>query len=139
MINVKKIIAVILVLVLAFAMAAYGAQEPKANDTAAASETHNVDAIKAVGKVIMLTNAALSHSEYLGDDGKVAGVDVEIARAIADQLGVAMEIVDMDFDGIVSSIQSGKDKLGMARMTATDLRCFKAEIYKRCSNVSFFM
>ena len=127
MINIKKIIAVLLVLALAFAMAACGAQEPKTNDAAAGNatatnDTPNVDAIKAAGKIVMLTNAAFPPFEYLGDDGKVAGVDVEIAQAIADSLGVELEIIDMDFDSIVPAIQSGKGDLGLAGMSATDER-----------------
>ena len=70
----------------------------------------------------MLTNAAFPPFEYLGDDGAVAGVDVEIAQAIADYLGVELEIIDMDFEGIVPAVQSGKGDLGVAGMTADDER-----------------
>lgn len=90
---------------------------------AAESATPNVDAIKAAGKIVMLTNAAFPPFEYLGDElnddgtAKVVGVDADIAAEIAADLGVELEIVDMDFDGIILAVQSGKGDFGAAGMT----------------------
>ncbi len=81
-----------------------------------------LERIKESGELVMLTNAAFPPFEYLGNDNAVAGVDVEIAHAIADEIGVSLKIVDMDFDGIVTSIQSGKGDIGAAGMTANDER-----------------
>jgi len=89
----------------------------------AESATPNVDAIKAAGKIVMLTNAAFPPFEYLGDElnedgtAKVVGVDADIAAEIAKDLGVELEIVDMDFDGIILAVQSGKGDFGAAGMT----------------------
>ena len=49
--------------------------------------------------------------EYLGSDNEVAGVDVELQRP-SQRNGVPLKIVDMDFDGIITSIQSGKGDIG---------------------------
>lgn len=90
---------------------------------APASTTPNVDAIKAKGTITMLTNAAFPPFEYLADelgaDGKpvVVGVDADIAAEIAADLGVKLEIVDMDFDSIVMAVQQGKGDFGAAGMT----------------------
>ena len=90
---------------------------------AAESATPNVDKIKADGKIVMLTNAAFPPFEYLGDElnedgtAKVVGVDADIAAEIAKDLGVELEIVDMDFDGIILAVQSGKGDFGAAGMT----------------------
>lgn len=81
------------------------------------SETPNVDAIKEAGKIVMLTNAAFPPYEYLGNDNEVAGVDADIAARIAKELGVELEIVNMDFDGIIPSIQQGSGDLGVAGIT----------------------
>ena len=89
----------------------------------AESATPNVDAIKAAGKIVMLTNAAFPPFEYLADElnedgtAKVVGVDADIAAEIAADLGVELEIVDMDFDGIILAVQSGKGDFGAAGMT----------------------
>lgn len=78
--------------------------------------------IKESGELVMLTNAAFPPFEYLSSDNEVAGVDVEIAKAIAEEIGVQLKIVDMDFDGIITSIQSGKGDIGASGITATDER-----------------
>ena len=89
----------------------------------AESATPNIDKIKENGKIVMLTNAAFPPFEYLGDElnedgtAKVVGVDADIAAEIAADLGVELEIVDMDFDGIILAVQSGKGDFGAAGMT----------------------
>jgi polar amino acid transport system substrate-binding protein len=88
----------------------------------ASEQQSALDRIKEAGEIVMLTNAAFPPFEYLGTDNEVVGVDVEIANAIANEIGVKLKIVDMDFDGIVTAIQSGKGDLGVAGMTATDER-----------------
>jgi len=106
----SKILALILVLLLAVSV------------LAGCGEKTGVEKIKENGKLVMLTNAAFPPFEYLGADGSVAGVDVDIAQAIADEMGVALEVVDMDFDGIVMAVQSGQGDLGVAGMTNTEER-----------------
>lgn len=94
-------------------------------DTTAAVKT--LDDIKAAGKLIMLTNAAFAPYEYLSEDNVIAGVDVEIAQAIADEIGVELEVVDMDFDGIIEAVKSGKGDLGVAGITANEERAQKVD------------
>ena len=50
------------------------------------------------GKLIMSTNAEFPPYEMTTDDGGFAGIDIEIAQAIADKLGLELVIDDMDFD-----------------------------------------
>ena len=83
----------------------------------AEGDAPTVDAIKAEGKIIMLTNAAFPPFEYLSDENEIVGVDVDIAREIAADLGVELEVVDMDFDGIIAAVQAGKGDFGAAGMT----------------------
>lgn len=90
--------------------------------SACAKKQSAVEKIKAAGKIVMLTNAAFPPFEYLGDNNKPAGVDVELAQAIADELGVKLEVIDMDFDAIVTAIQSGQGDIGVAGMTNTEER-----------------
>ncbi len=69
----------------------------------------------------MGTNAAFAPYEYY-EDGVIVGIDAEIAAAIAEKLGMELEIVDMDFDAIIPSVVSGKVLMGMAGMTVTPER-----------------
>lgn len=86
-----------------------------------AASKQSVDAIKKAGKITMATNAEFPPFEYL-KDGKVSGVDADIAAEIAKDLGVELEIVDGKFDAVIPSVQSGKVAFGAAGMTVTDER-----------------
>ncbi len=61
--------------------------------------------------------------EYYDDaTGDIVGIDVEIAQAIAEKLGVELEIVDMQFDSIIAAVVSGKVDFGMSGFTITEER-----------------
>jgi len=73
------------------------------------------------GKLVMATNATFPPYEFVDGD-KIVGIDPEIAQLIADKIGMELEIVDVDFNGIVDGVQSGKYTMGMAGMTVTEDR-----------------
>lgn len=73
------------------------------------------------GKLTMATNAYFAPYEYY-DGSEIVGIDVEIAKAIADKLGMELEVVDIEFDSIITGVQTGKYDMGMAGMTVTDER-----------------
>ena len=54
---------------------------------------------------------------YEGD--QIVGIDAEIATAIAEKLGLEIQIEDMEFDSIIPSVQAGKIDIGLAGMTVT--------------------
>lgn len=69
----------------------------------------------------MATNAQFPPYEYYEGD-KVVGIDAEMAAAIADKLDKKLVIDDMDFDAIITAVQTGKSDMGMAGMTVTEDR-----------------
>lgn len=69
----------------------------------------------------MATNAAFPPYEYKEGD-KFVGIDVEIATAIAAELGMELEVLDMEFDSIITSVNQGEADVGIAGMTVTDER-----------------
>ncbi len=69
----------------------------------------------------MATNAAFPPYEYKEGD-KFVGIDVEIATAIAEELGMELEVLDMEFDSIITSVNQGEADVGIAGMTVTDER-----------------
>lgn len=73
------------------------------------------------GELHMATNAAFEPYEYYEGD-TVVGIDAMTAQAICDKLGYKLVIDDMDFDAIITAVQSGKADFGMAGMTVTDER-----------------
>ncbi len=119
-----KLLALVLALTMAvFCLAACGgAKNDATNET---PKTEDPAAIE-TGKVIKMgTNAAFPPYEYKEGETFV-GIDVEIATAIAKELGATLEIVDMEFDSIITATQNGEVDFGMAGMTVTDER--KAEV-----------
>ena len=73
------------------------------------------------GELHMATNAFFEPYEYYDGD-QIVGIDAMTAQAICDKLGYKLVIDDMDFDAIVTAVQTGKADLGMAGMTVTDER-----------------
>ncbi|MBQ9680487.1 MAG: transporter substrate-binding domain-containing protein [Ruminococcus sp.] len=73
------------------------------------------------GELHMATNAFFEPYEYYEGD-TVVGIDAEMALAICDKLGYKLVIDDMDFDSIITAVQSGKADFGMAGMTVTEER-----------------
>ncbi len=69
----------------------------------------------------MATNAQFPPYEYYEGE-KIVGIDAEMAAAIADKLGMKLVIDDMDFDAIITAVQTGKSDMGMAGMTVTEDR-----------------
>ncbi len=101
--NLKKIVALVLAMTVVFAFAACS----NGNDT---KDT-----------LVMATNAEFPPYEFYEGD-KIVGIDAEIAKAIADKLGMEFKIEDMAFDSIIPAVQSGKASMGMAGMTVTEDR-----------------
>lgn len=79
------------------------------------------DVDRSNGTLIMATNAAFEPYEYYVEE-KVVGIDVDLAQAIADKLGMELEVEDMEFDSIITAVQSGKADIGVAGMTVTEDR-----------------
>ena len=71
--------------------------------------------------LVMATNAAFPPYEYKDGD-KIVGIDAEIAAAVAEKLGMKLEIVDVDFGAVLTGVAEGKYDMGMAGITVTDKR-----------------
>lgn len=137
----KKLLAFAMASLLALSLAGCGAASStvassaasKAASSAAASSaasqsgTPTLDAIKAKGKIVMLTATGFPPYEYLGDDGKPAGVDIDLAKLVADDLGVELEIIDMNFDLLIDALKSGKGDFIAAGMTANEERATQVD------------
>lgn len=76
-------------------------------------------------KLVMGTNAAFPPFEFTTSNGLVGefdGIDVAIAKKIAENMGKELEIQDMEFDGLIASLKSGKVDMVAAGMTVTEER-----------------
>ena len=140
----KKILALMLAFCMVFALAACGeaASDPSAapESEAPASEAPASEAPASEapaseepaadgefttiveGKLTMSTNAQFPPYEMTTDDGGFEGIDVEIATAIAEKLGLELDILDMDFDSALLAVQQGKSDIVMAGVTVNEDR-----------------
>ena len=132
----KKVLALTMAALMVASLTACGggAKETTAADTTAADTADTTAAEKteetsaeaagteaAGGVLVMATNAEFPPYEY-HDGGEIVGIDAEIAKAIADELGMELEIEDIAFDSIIPEITSGKADMGLAGMTVTEDR-----------------
>ena len=98
----KKILALALAAVMAFALVACNAP---------AEET-----------LTMGTNAAFPPYEFMDENNNVVGIDAEIAAAVAEKLGMKLEIKDMAFESLITAVSSGAVDIVLAGMTVTEER-----------------
>ena len=92
-----------------------------ASSEAASSAAAELTTVEA-GKLTMATNATFPPYEMTTDSGELEGIDVDTAKAIAEKLGLELQIDDMDFDAALLSVQQGKADIVMAGVTVTDER-----------------
>ena len=97
---------------------ASSAASSEAVSSSAAAELTTVE----TGKLTMATNATFPPYEMTTDSGEIEGIDVDTAKAIAEKLGLELQIDDMDFDAALLSVQQGKADIVMAGVTVTDER-----------------
>ena len=103
------------------APAATAAETTAAATTAAETAAAELKTVES-GKLIMSTNAAFPPYEMVADDGSFEGIDVEVAGAIAEKLGLELVVDDMDFDAALLAVQQNKSDIVMAGVTVTEDR-----------------
>ena len=138
----KKLTALLLGTAMVLSLAACGGSASTASSEAASSEaasseetseaassetaSESTDAAElttvTAGKLTMSTNAAFPPYEMTADDGSFEGIDIDVAAAIADKLGLELQVDDMDFDAALLAAQNGKSDMVMAGVTVTDER-----------------
>ena len=119
---IKKLVAVVAVATIAIGMVGCGSTAKKETAKADASA---LEAIKSKGKLVVGTSADYPPYEFHKEvDGKdqIVGFDIEIAKQLAKDLGVELEIKDMAFDGLLVALQADKVDMIFAGMTPTDER-----------------
>ena len=122
----KKFLALLLTLAMVLSLAACGgkdapAEEETTDDAVVEESTEGTEATLPTaveGVLTMATNAAFPPYEYI-EGGAIVGIDAEIAGAIAEKLGLEVQIEDMEFDAIIEAVKSGKADIGLAGMTVT--------------------
>lgn len=125
MFKMKKLGAVAASLAFAGALALTGCGNSDAPaDAAGSADASGSDTMQLAtdGTLTIGTSAEYEPFEYM-EDGEYKGFDLELAQAIADDLGLELKIENVDFDTIVPGVASGtKYDMGIAAITATPER-----------------
>lgn len=94
-----------------------GSKEESENNNEAGADLQTVTP----GKLTIATSPDFAPYEFyaIGEDGTptLAGFDMALAQYIADDLGLELEIVTVDFDGVLSELQTKSVDLGMAGLS----------------------
>ena len=94
-----------------------------AESTAEAAAAEDAELVTVTeGKLTMSTNAAFPPYEMTTDSGDLEGIDIEVAGAIAEKLGLELQVDDMDFDAALLAAQQGKSDIVMAGVSVTEER-----------------
>ena len=124
--------------------------ESSASASASASTEATASGEETTGDtLIMGTNAAFPPYEYYEGD-QIVGIDADIAKALGDKLGMEVTIEDMDFNSLITAVQTGKIDMVLAGMTVTPDReekgrrifpsstkyFFAADLYKSTDSTS---
>ena len=111
--QMKTILALVLALVLCASLCACGSKKEEAP-----ANPYN---LVTPGKLTVATSPDFAPYEFYAIDGSgnptLAGFDVALAGYIADKLGVELEMVPIDFDGVLMELQTKKVDLGIAGLS----------------------
>ena len=127
----KKLLTLALAMLMVLSLAACGSSgttEPSANSATSTEEGGAATDITTVepGKLILATNCQFPPYEMVADGEGVyqgyEGIDIELAVAIADKLGLELQIDDMDFDSSLLAVQEGRSDILLAGLTYTEER-----------------
>jgi ABC-type amino acid transport substrate-binding protein len=120
-IKAKKVIGITITILIAFSL--FGCSGSK--DGKVSAQVSKLDKLKAKGKIVIGTSADYPPYEFHKSiEGKdtIVGFDIEIAKEIAKDLGVELEIKDMKFDGLLAALETGNIDFVAAGMTPTEDR-----------------
>ena len=80
------------------------------------------DVVNSDSNLVVVTNCPFEPFEYIGDDGKIYGLDIEIAAAYAKSKGLTLVIKNIGFDDIFTQVDAGYADIGMAGITVSEDR-----------------
>lgn len=106
----KKIIAIVLCMILVLSLTACGTKGTP------------LKKLEKAGKLVIATSPDFPPFESLTGDGKVEGIEIDILETVCKELGVTLEIQQMDFDSVLPGVQAGKYDMGVSGISVTEKR-----------------
>lgn len=123
----KKLFGALVVLtgILVLGACGNGSSSSTGSSSASGSADNQLEAIKAAGVLNVATSADFAPFEFHAlIDGKdtIVGADIDMVNEIADRLGVEVNILDLDFNAVLTALQQGKADIAVSGISATDER-----------------
>ncbi|MCD5161013.1 transporter substrate-binding domain-containing protein [Enterococcus casseliflavus] len=123
----KKLFGALVVLtgILVLGACGNGGSSSTGSSSASGSADNQLEAIKAAGVLNVATSADFVPFEFHAlIDGKdtIVGADIDMVNEIADRLGVEVNILDLDFNAVLTALQQGKADIAVSGISATDER-----------------
>ena len=110
---------------LALALAACGDDDSTTTDETLPTESNEVEApagLVSAGSLTVCTDTPYEPFEFEGPDGEQTGYDMDLLRAIAEDAGLELDVIDLPFDGILGSVAAGDCDVVASAVTITDER-----------------
>lgn len=127
----KKLLTVLLTILLALSLSACSSSKEETQNTEQSATADRLDAIKKAGVITVATEGDWSPYTYHDETtGELVGFDVELAKLIADKLGVEVSYQETDWESILSGVQSGRYDLAINGVTYTDERALSFNFSK---------
>ena len=134
--KLKKMMTAAVAALLALSMAACGGANSSSTSTDTSStgsssaessstvvagnpDEHTVEAIKEKGKLVVTTEATYPPFEFQNKNGELVGLDVSVAKALAEDLGVELDLQSIDFKMVVAEVQAGNADIALAGLSPT--------------------
>ncbi|MFS0998199.1 transporter substrate-binding domain-containing protein [Enterococcus casseliflavus] len=123
----KKLFGALVVLtgILVLGACGNGGSSSTGSSSVSGSADNQLEAIKAAGVLNVATSADFAPFEFHAlIDGKdtIVGADIDMVNEIADRLGVEVNILDLDFNAVLTALQQGKADIAVSGISATDER-----------------
>jgi len=124
----QSILAVVMGLLMVGAVAGCSStpeKKPAANAPAAASADESLSKIKTKGRLVVGINAEFAPFEFhamIGGKDTVVGFDLDLAKEIAKDMGVELELKELAFDALLTTLQSGQVDIIISGLSATEER-----------------
>ncbi|KGG80696.1 amino acid ABC transporter [Caloranaerobacter azorensis H53214] len=125
--NIAKLIAILLIIPIILSLSGCSQK------TELEKKESKLSSIKKTGKIIIGTSADFPPYEFhkeINNKDEIVGFDISIAKEIAKDIGVKLEIKDMNFDGLLAALQAGKIDFVIAGMNPTEERKKKVDFSK---------
>ena len=125
---IRKITGILLCAALAAGILSGCSVTPQAPSAASEAQTQaqeaedNLAAIEKAGKIKVGIEGTYYPFTYHDETGELAGYDIEVAKFVAEKLGVECEFIESDWDSLLAGLDSGRLDTVINDVTATDER-----------------